>query len=97
MHEHVTCKRKFIMGSAQSEMYVNERKETYQVKRKTLKTLENHLGKRFEVRESDLGGEETKLSRERSREMKTRSHRTYILRFGKSRQIEVSRGVDTSV
>ena len=56
-----------------------------------MKTLENHLGKRFEVRESDLGGEETKLSRERSREMKTRSHRTYILRFNKSRQIEVSR------
>ena len=49
------------------------------------------------MRESDLGGEETKLSRERSREMKTRSHRTYILRFGKSRQIEVSRGVETSV
>ena len=49
------------------------------------------------MRESDLGGEETKLSRERLREMKTRSHRTYILRFSKSRQIEVSRGVETSV
>ena len=42
--------------------------------------LENHLGKRFGVRDNDLGGEETKLSRERERliEMKTRSHRTYI-------------------
>ena len=39
---------------------------------KTLKTLEKHLDLRFGVRESDLGGEETKLSRERSREMKTR-------------------------
>ena len=40
--------------------------------------LENYLGKRFGVRENDLGGEETKLSRERSREMKIGSHRTYI-------------------
>ena len=40
--------------------------------------LENHLGKRFGVRKSDLGGKETKLSRERLREMKTGSHRTYI-------------------
>ena len=47
--------------------------------------------------ESDLGGEETKLSRERLREMKTRSHRTYILRFSKSRQIDVSRGVEKGV
>ena len=49
------------------------------------------------MRESDLGGEKTKLSRERLREMKTRSHRTYILRFSKSRQIEVSRGIETSI
>ena len=42
------------------------------------------------MKENDLGGKETKLSRERSREMKTKSHRTYILRFSKSRQIEVS-------
>ena len=42
------------------------------------KNLENHLGKRFGVRESDLGGEETKLLRERSREMKVGLHRTYI-------------------
>ena len=59
--------------------------------------LENHLGKRFGVRKSDLGGEETKLSRERLREMKTGSCKTYILRFSKSRQIEVSRGVETSI
>ena len=44
-----------------------------------------------------MGDEEIELSRERSREMKTRSHRTYILRFGKSRQIEVSRGVELGV
>ena len=74
-------------------MHVNERLETYQVKRKPWKCLK----KRFGVRESDLGGEETKLSRERLREMKTRSHRTYILRFSKSRQIEVSRGIETSI
>ena len=43
--------------------------------------------------ESDLGGEETKLSRE----MKIRLHRTYILRFSKSRQIDVSRGVEKGV
>ena len=43
--------------------------------------------------ESDLGGEETKLSRE----MKTGLHRTYILRFSKSRQIDVSRGVEKGV
>ena len=30
--------------------------------------LGNHLEKWFGVRESDLGGEETKVSRERSRE-----------------------------
>ena len=35
---------------------------------KTLKTLENHLGKSFRVRESDFWGEKTKLSRERDRE-----------------------------
>ena len=39
-----------------------------------MKMLENHLGKRFGGRESDLGGEETKLSRERSREMRFGSH-----------------------
>ena len=44
----------------------------------TLKKLENHLGKRFGVKESDLGGEETKLLRERLREMKIGSHKTYI-------------------
>ena len=42
---------------------------------KTLKTLENHLGKMFGVRESDLGGEETKLSRERSNEIGFGSHK----------------------
>ena len=49
------------------------------------------------MRESDLGGEETKLSRERSREMKTGLHRTYILRFSKSQQIDVSKGVEKGV
>ena len=52
----------------------NERLETYQVKRKTLKTLENHLEKWFGVKESDLGGEEIEVSRE----MKAESHRTFI-------------------
>ena len=41
-------------------MHENERLETYQVK----KNLENHLEKWFGVRESDLGGEETEVSRE---------------------------------
>ena len=43
--------------------------------------------------ESDLGGEKTKLSRE----MKIGLHRTYILRFSKSQQIDVSRGVEKGV
>ena len=34
---------------------------------KNLKKLEKHLGMRFGVRESVLGGEKTSLSRERSR------------------------------
>ena len=55
-------------------MHENERLETYQVK----KNLENHLDKWFGVRKSDLGGKETEVSRERSREMKSGSHRTYI-------------------
>ena len=37
---------------------------------KTLKLLENHLEKWFGVKESDLGGEETEVSIERSRENK---------------------------
>ena len=46
------------------------------------------------MKESDLGGVETELSRERSREMKAESHKTYIKRFSKSQKIEVSRGVE---
>ena len=41
---------------------------------KTLKVLEDHLGKRFGVRESDLGDEQVELSRERLREMRFRLH-----------------------
>ena len=37
---------------------------------KNLKKLEKHLGMRFGVRESVLGGEKTSLSRERSRKMR---------------------------
>ena len=51
--------------------------EAYQVK-KNLKKLEETLRKKFGVSERGLGGEKTKLSRERSREMKTELHRTYI-------------------
>ena len=36
--------------------------------------LEDHLGKRFGVRESDLGDEQVELSRERLREMRFRLH-----------------------
>ena len=71
-------------------MHVNERLETYQVKKKNLRKLEEYLELRFGVRNSVQEGEETKLSRERSREMKTRLYKTYIQRFSKSRQIEVS-------
>ena len=42
---------------------------------KTLKVLEDHLGKRFGVRESDLGDEQVELSRERLREMRFESHK----------------------
>ena len=45
---------------------------------KKLRKLKEHLELRFGVRKSVYGGEETKLSRERSREMKIGSHRTYI-------------------
>ena len=55
----------------------NERLEAYQVK-KILKKLVETVTKRFGVRKSVYGGEETKLSRERSIEMKIGSHRTYI-------------------
>ena len=34
---------------------------------KTLRTLENHLGKRFGVRDNDLGGEQVQTDQERSR------------------------------
>ena len=54
-------------------MNENDRKETYQVKRKGLKKLEKHLELKFGVRESVLGGEKTSLSRERSRKMKRKS------------------------
>ena len=77
-------------------MHVNERFEAYQVK-KNLKKLEETLRKKFGVSERGLGGEKTKLSRKRSREMKTESHRTYIQRFNKSRQIEVSRHLSSQV
>ena len=58
-------------------MHDYERLETYQVK-KNLEKLEETLRKKFGVSERGLGGEKTKLSRERSREMKVGSHRTYI-------------------
>ena len=47
--------------------------------------------------ERGLGGENTKLSRERSREMRTGLRWTFIQKVSKSRQIEVSRGVETSI
>ena len=43
-----------------------------------MKKLEKHLEKRVGAREGDLGGEETEVSRERSRKMKVGSHRTFI-------------------
>ena len=55
----------------------NEGLEAYQAK-KNLKKLEEIVRKRFGGSERGLGGERSKLSRERLREMKARSHRTYI-------------------
>ena len=49
------------------------------------------------MREAVLGGEETKVSRERLTEMKNGSHRTYIKRFSKSRQKKVSIKVSSQV
>ena len=58
-------------------MHEYERFEAYQVK-KNLKKLKETLRKKFGVSERGLGGEKTKLSRERLREMKNGSHKTYI-------------------
>ena len=55
-------------------MHENEGLETYQV-RKNLIRLENPLGKRLRVSEKSLGGEKIEVSRERSREMRFRSHK----------------------
>ena len=57
-------------------MHENERLETYQVK----KNLENHLEKWFGVRESDLGGKETEVSRERDQEKWSPDHTKPIYR-----------------
>ena len=54
-------------------MHENEGLETYQV-RKNLINLENPLGKRLGVSERGLGGEKIKVPREKSREMRFRSH-----------------------
>ena len=54
-------------------MHENEGLETYQV-RKNLIKLENPLGKRLRVSEKGLGGKKIEVSRERSREMRFRSH-----------------------
>ena len=54
-----------------------ERLGAYQVK-KLLKNLKNPLGKRVGVSERGLGSEKIEVLRERSREMKVGSHRTYI-------------------
>ena len=65
--------------------------------KKNLLKLEDTLRKKFGVSERGLGGENTKLLRERSSEIRTGSCWTFIYKVSKSRQIEVSRGVETSV
>ena len=49
------------------------------------------------MRERGLGGEETELSRERSREMRVGLHEENISNLSKSQQKKVSRGVDQGV
>ena len=56
-------------------MHENEGLETYQVKKKNLNKLENHLRKRLGVSERGLGGEKIEVSRERSREMRFGWHK----------------------
>ena len=53
------------------KMHENERLGTYQVKKNLEKDWKS-LEKRFKVREDDLGGEKTEVSRERSRENEVR-------------------------
>ena len=54
------------------KMHENERKEAYQVK-ENLKKLEETLRSKVRVSERGLGGDQTEVSRERSREMRSES------------------------
>ena len=74
----------------------NERKEAYQV-RKILKKLEETLRIKIGVRWECLGEKKRELLRKRSKEMSCGSHEEIILAHNKSRQMQVSRGIETAV